>query len=76
MEDVAAVQEAIKAAIEGFEGQDLSTFLLSTLSESTKDLFQKFSSKIIQAMSSCIAEHDTVRIVLARETALTRQGCI
>ena len=46
MEDVAAVQEAIKAALEGFGGgQDLSMLLSSTLSESTKEVFQKFASK-------------------------------
>ena len=72
-EDIAAVQEAIKAALEGFGGgQDLSSLLSSTLSESTKDVFQKFSSKILQTMAACTADHDMVRVTLARERALIR----
>ena len=50
MEDVQAVQEAIKAALEGFDpegGKVLSILLSATLSESAKDIFQRFSSKIM-----------------------------
>ena len=75
MEDVATVQEAIKAALEGFEGEQCLSDLLSstsTLSESTKDVFQKFSSRIMQTMATCTANHDKVRVALARERALIK----
>ena len=73
MEDVTAVQEAIKAALEGFEGEQcLSVLLKGTLSESTKDVFQNFSSKIVQTMATCTADHDKVRVALARERALIK----
>ena len=69
MEDVAVVLEAIKAALEGFEGEQCMNGLLNiTFSESTKDLFQKFLSKIVQTM----ATHDKVRVALARERALIK----
>ena len=73
MEDVAVVQEAIEAALEGFEGEQCMNGLLNiTFSESTKDLFQKFSSKIVQTMATCTANHDKVRVALARERALIK----
>ena len=75
MEDVQAVQEAIRAALEGFDpegGKVLSILLSATLSESAKDIFQRFSSKIMQTMTSCTADRDTVRVALARERALIR----
>lgn len=46
MEDVQAIQEAIKAALGGFDperGKVLSTLLSATLSESAKDVFQRIS---------------------------------
>ena len=73
MEDVAVVQDAIKAALEGFEEQQcLSGLLKGTLSESTKYVFHKFSSTILQTMATCIANHEKVRVALARERALIK----
>ena len=72
MEDVAAVQEAIKAALEGFEESQYLSTLLSSTSESTEDIFQTFSSKIRQTVTSCVADHGIVRAALARERALIR----
>ena len=46
--------------------------LKGTFSECTKDWFQKFSSKISQTMATCTADHDKVRVALARERALIK----
>ena len=67
------VQEAIKAALEGIEGEQcLNDLLKGTLSESSKDAFKNFSSKIVQTMATCTADHDKVRVALARERALIK----
>lgn len=68
--NITAVLEAIKAALEGFEeSQHLST-LLSSTSESTKDIFQTFS-KVRLTVTSCAADHGIVRVALTRVNTAT-----
>ena len=72
MDDVAMVQEAVKAALEGFDGENVDLLLNDSLSEPLKDIFRNFSTNIVQTIAMCTADHDRVRVALARERALMR----
>ena len=61
------------AALEGFDGEHGLTVLLNdSLSDPLKDVFRSFSSNSVQTVAMCTADHDKVRVALARERALIR----